>query len=57
MKGWRGEGRGDGVLWVWLVSESAICDDSCLFNCMQEAATRESSAGASRNLNVLHMTL
>lgn len=54
VNGLRGEGRGDGVLWVWPVSESAICEDSCLLNCMHEAATRESPAGASRNLKVSH---
>ena len=51
VKGGRwGDGRGDGVLWVWLVSVSAICEESCLLYCIQEAATCESSEGTSRNL-------
>ena len=44
--GW-GEGRGEGVLWVWPDSGSAIWEDSCLLYCIHEAATWESSEGTS----------
>jgi hypothetical protein len=44
--GW-GEGRGEGVLWAWPASGSAIWEESCLLYCIHEAATCESSEGTS----------